>query len=428
MEIISAIGVLTLFSITIFLGYIGNLIFERTKIPDIVWLLLFGLFVGPIFNLIDTTMFVKISPLFGAVALLIILFDAGLNMNFYTMIKEFPRATTLAIIGMISSMAVVGLVSIYMFNFDIYTGIMIGAILGGISSPIVISIVSGLELNGKVKTILELESILTDPLCIIVTIALIQLIVSSFAGNIVHDIIASFSIGIVIGSIVGLIWLSILHILRKRPFGYMITLAILLILYAFVETIAGSGAIAALFFGLVLGNGRLITKVLKFKRTIGIKPFIRTFHREMSFFIRSFFFVFLGLIVEINMTYVMYGVVIAAILILLRIIVAQISMIGSGITKAELNIMRIMTPRGLAAAVLAQLPLQAGIVGGNLISNIVFVVILITVLYASFAIRFVYKTPKNLVAIGKKENIRYAKEKKSAVKEGKLQKAKKLKK
>ena len=157
MEIISALSVLTLFSITIFLGYIGKLIFERTKIPDVVWLLIFGLLVGPVFNLINTSMFVQMSPLLGAVALLIILFDAGLNMNFYTMVREFPRATALAVFGMITSMLVVGLASMYMFGFDIYTGIMIGAIVGGVSSPIVISIVSGLEISNKVKTIIVKE-------------------------------------------------------------------------------------------------------------------------------------------------------------------------------------------------------------------------------------------------------------------------------
>ncbi len=406
MEITSALGVLTLFSITIFLGYIGNLIFERTKIPDVVWLLIFGLLVGPVFNLVNTEMFAQMSPLLGAVALLIILFDAGLNMNFYTVIKEVPRATGLAVLGMLGSMLIVGLVTMYMFGFDFYTGILLGAIIGGVSSPIVIAIVSGLEIRERFKTILQIESILTDPLCIVVTIAILQVILSSTAGNIAHDIIASFSIGIVVGSIVGLGWLSILDLLRKRPFGYMITLAMLLILYAFVETIAGSGAIAALFFGLVLGNGRMITRILRFKRSLGIKPFIRTFHREISFFMRSFFFVFLGLIVEINLTYVTYGIVIAAILILLRILVAEISMINSGITKVEMNIVRIMTPRGLAAAVLAQLPLQAGMEAGNLISNIVFVVILVTVIYASFAVRFVYKTPKTILMNEKKNKRR----------------------
>ena len=61
MEISSALSMLVLTGVTIFLGYVGNLIFEKTRIPDAVWLLVFGLLVGPIFNLIDTTMFLSIS-------------------------------------------------------------------------------------------------------------------------------------------------------------------------------------------------------------------------------------------------------------------------------------------------------------------------------------------------------------------------------
>ena len=70
---IEPLSILTFFGITIALGYIGSLIFERTSIPDIVWLLLFGLLVGPVFNLMDRTTFITASSLLGAIALLIIL-------------------------------------------------------------------------------------------------------------------------------------------------------------------------------------------------------------------------------------------------------------------------------------------------------------------------------------------------------------------
>jgi len=402
---VAAAGLLVLAGFTIFLGYIGSLIFEKTRIPDVVWLLLFGLLVGPVFNLVNVTLFLSLSGLLSAIAILIILFDAGLNMDFFTMIKEFSRATALAILGIGLTMIVVGAVSMYLFNFDILTGLLLGAIIGGTSSPIVISMVSGMQIREHVKTVLQLESVLTDPICIVVSIALIQIITFSLQNSIAHDIIASFSIGIVIGSLAGLIWLSILHALRKRPFGYMLTLAMLLLLYVFVESIAASGAIAALFFGLVLGNGRTVTRFLRFKTRLGIKPFIKTFHKEMSFFIRSFFFVYLGLIVKINPTYLLYGVGISAILILLRLVIVHLSMFKSALSVVELNMMRIMTPRGLAAAVLAQLPLQYGIVGGNIISNIVFIVILCTVIYASVATRFVYSPPTHGPATAKEKEV-----------------------
>ncbi len=427
MELTSALSLLTLFSITIFLGFIGNLIFDKTKIPDVVWLLLFGLLVGPVFNLIDTTMFLMISSLLGAVALLIILFDAGLNMDFYTTIKQFPRATVLAILGILSSMIAIGLISVYLFNFDFLTGMLLGAIVGGISSPIVVTMVSNLQIREHVKTMLELESILTDPLCIVIAIALMQLITSAYTNHIVHNIIASFSIGIVIGSIGGLLWLTILDIFRKKPFAYMLTLAMLLITYVFVETIAGSGAIAALFFGIILGNGRIITKLLKFEKRLGIKPFIKSFHREISFFMRSFFFVYLGLIVSINTTYIIYGIGISAILILLRVIFVQIAAFRATLTNVEMNIMRIMTPRGLAAAVLAQLPLQAGIIGGNIISNVVFIAILCTVIYAAVAIKFFYKPVKAIKSTDKKAEKAVAEKMKAGKLEAKLQKPNKKK-
>ena len=62
---------------TLLLAYISDLIYTRTKIPDIVWLLMFGIFLGPIFGIFDNEMFVSLSPLMSTLALSIILFDAG---------------------------------------------------------------------------------------------------------------------------------------------------------------------------------------------------------------------------------------------------------------------------------------------------------------------------------------------------------------
>ncbi len=379
-------SLLTLFSITIVIGYLGSFIFSKTKMPDIFWLLLFGIIIGPVFALVDRSLFITVSPFLAALALLIILFDAGLNMDFYQMVRGFSRSMLLAVTGMIIGMVAVGIVSVYLLNFSLLEGLLLGAIVGGTCSTTVTGIVSRLQLDKKVKTMLSLESIFTDPMVIVVSIALLNIIIGGSQYSAASSIASAFSVGAMVGLLVGLIWLFALDKLKGRPFDYMLTLSVLFMIYVFVESLRGSGAIAALAFGIVLGNGRSFSRMLRFSKNFGVNRLLKSFQAEVSFFIRSFFFVYLGMIVVINPTYVLYGAVIAAVLIMARIIIVQISMTGMKLAVMEKNIMRTMAPRGLAAAVLAQLPAAYGIRNAEVYSNVVFVIILATVIYTTIAV------------------------------------------
>ncbi|OYT57429.1 MAG: hypothetical protein B6U68_01880 [Candidatus Aenigmarchaeota archaeon ex4484_14] len=392
MDTVSAFGILMLFSATVVIGYVGSLIFEKTKIPDAVWLLLFGVLIGPFLGVVSRESFIAFSPLLSAIAIVIILFDAGLNMNFYQVVREFPRSILLALLGIGFSMLCVGLLARAFFGFDLLEGILLGAIVGGTSSPVVISITKGLQIKDSVKTLLNLESVFTDPLCIIVSIVIIETIISNISGTvIVHNIFSAFSIGAVIGIISGFVWLFVLDALKQRQFDYMLTLAVLFMLYVFAETIGGSGAIVALFFGLVLGNAKIFSNMLKLGKELKLDYLMKRFQSELSFFVRSFFFVFLGVIVTINHGLITYSIVIAATLVIVRFLVVQISTTGMHINPLEMNTMRIMSPRGLAAAVLAQLPIVYGLPHAEIFPDVVFIVILTTIIYTTFAVKLSFK-------------------------------------
>ena len=390
--VLDSFSILALFGITIVVGYVGHIFFDKTRISDVFWLMIFGIIIGPVFNLVDRTLFVSISPFLAALALLIILFDAGINMDFYKMVRSFPRSILMAVLGMVISTLAVAAIAVYLMNFTWLYGLLLGAIVGGTSSAIVITIVKRLHMREQPKMIVTLESIFTDPLVIVVSIVLINIIAQN--GNHIsplQSILSAFSIGAVIGLFVGLIWLFMLDKLRGRPFDYMLTLALLFLLYVFVESAGGSGAIGALAFGLVLGNGTAFSTMLKTKKHFGFSKLQRTFQNEVSFFIRAFFFVYLGIIVSINTTYVIYGLAVAVALILVRFVAAEISTYRMTLTHAEKNMIRTMAPRGLAAAVLAQLPAAYNIPNAAVFSDIVFIVILATVIYTTIATRFFYK-------------------------------------
>ncbi len=379
---VEALSLLTLFGITVIVGYIGSLIFSKTKIPDLIWLLIFG-FSATYFGFVDRALFIAITPLLAALAILLILFDSGLNLDFYQMLHGFPRSILLAVVGMLLSTIGVAVFAIYILNFSLLEGLLMGTILGGTSSTVVTMLVGKLRINPKIRTILTLESVITDPLVIVVSIVLINMIIGNGTGTPIKDVLSAFSIGGMMGIIAGFVWIFILDKLRGRPFDYMLTIAVLFMIYAAAESYGGSGALAALFFGLVIGNSRVFSNILRFKKRLSLDNVFISFQGEITFFIRSFFFVFLGIIITISYDYLLYGIAIAAILFILRLLAVEISCIRLKTTPYEKKIMRIMAPRDLTAAVMAQLPLIYGMRNAQVYTNIVFVVIVVTVIYTS---------------------------------------------
>lgn len=391
---IDVFSIFTLIGITLFLGYVCTIIFKRTQIPDVIWLLLFGFLIGPIFNLIDRTIFISISPFLASFALLIILFDAGLEMNLFTLIKQFPRSILITVVGISLTILSIAISSVFLFGFDWIRALLLGAIIGGPSSAIVISIFKGLNIRDDVKTIMDLESILTDPVDVILTIAFVQIYISTLPlYSIVGSIVSAFSIGAVIGFASGIIWLVVLSKIKDN-FDYMLTLGILLLIYTFVESISGSGAIAALVFGIVLGSGKIFSRAFKFKKSVSISPSLRKFHEEITFFVRSFFFVTMGIIVSINLNFILQGIIITLFIALARVVTVAISTYKMNLTKLETNVMRIVIPQGLATAVMAYIPLIYGVKDGEIFLNIAFIIIMSTIIYTTVGMKIIYSRNK----------------------------------
>lgn len=409
---IDVLAVLTLVSITIVLGYIGVQIFRRSGIPDPLWLMLLGLIVGPGLGLIDTTTFIEAAPLFAAVAILIILFDAGLNLKIRHIAKNLSNAAILTLANFAVAVGIAGLVGT-VYGLDVLTAVLIGAIVGGTSSPVILSIVQWLKVRESIKATTITESILTDPLVIVVSIALIQIILTAApVSMILSSIFQAYALGIVVGLIAGGLWLSFLNRMGRRPFDYILTIAVLVLTYVAAESVNGSGAIAALIFGLVLGNGRPISHLLGQKHTLKSEELLRQFHAEFTFFIRAFFFVFIGLIFVTNFAALIFGLILAAALLSSRILVVHGVFKRSDFTHEEKNLVGSLSARGLSAAVVGSLPLSLGIPGGEFILGATFVVIIVSILSTTvFAKVLVPGKPKRTPEEKKKVKPPFKKEK-----------------
>ncbi len=394
-------AILVLMALIVFIGVLGELFFSKTRIPDVLWLVLIGIVIGPVLGLADTPILESFLPLFSAFAIIIILFEGGLHFNLYTIIKNTPKSLLLALVSYTLSATATAVVYIILGVFGFVQGVtvfnaaILGCILGGTSSLVVMPLVSKAKLKKKTESILSIESAFTDVLAVVIVIALIRIATMPEANpgqTLLKGIAASFSIAILFGVIAGIIWLYVLRFFEKkaRNFShhYMLTFSFLLLLYAFIDFVQGSPALGILAFGLVLGNSREIGKILKLKKQIKLEKSVTEFNSQISFFVKTFFFALIGLLFPWNALMIATGSILALTLMPVRFIAVKTALSREHISKQQLKVMSALIPRGLAAAVLAIMPAQAGIAGTESFPGYVFTAIVATIVITTIGFYF----------------------------------------
>jgi len=344
-----------------------------------------------------------------------------MKMNIYQIFSESPRAVLLATLGFTLSTLTITLLMMFAAGFPLRYALLFGTINGGSSSIAVISLAQKIKISEKTSTILSLESAMTDVLCIVVSLAVLEVIAGGNSANYadVGKMIASrFSVGAVLGVLFGVAWLAVLRKAIKLPYAYMLTVGMLLFSYALSEELGGSGALTCLLFGIVLGNEKEINRILKRERPslITVDEGLKRFEAEIAFLIRSFFFVFLGLIAILPNPkgatnwniFVPYGVIVSLLLLLVRYLAVTVATVKSEV-RVEKTIMWVVFARGLAAAVLSTFPSQPKYRdrfnlselpdAPNWYINIALIVILVTALICTLGIFLISRKRKEEIAL-----------------------------
>jgi cell volume regulation protein A len=340
----------------ILIGYAGEIVSKKSNIPSALLLLLIG-YLLKLSGYVHVDSLLGIRELFGTLALIVLLFDGGISLNLNTLIFKSGRVLlTGALITFVSIFACAAFFS-SVLGLDPLIGAIFGALAGGIGSATTISILKGLSLPKEIDSFLTLESSLTDVFSIILTIVLTQALISGsldfqFLGQ---GIASSFSVGVILGLVFGLASILVLSKIEKG-YNYVVTLSLMFLIYAVTEIFGGSGAIAVLLFGVVFGNETSIRKILRMEEAERKFTF-KEVQSEISFFIRTFFLVFLGAVVNVGgLGSFVSALFLMILLYMLRIVCIQITTIGSQYERYN-AILSAMNPRGLATAVLATYPI-----------------------------------------------------------------------
>jgi NhaP-type Na+/H+ or K+/H+ antiporter len=118
----------------------------------------------------------------------------------------------------------------------------------------------------------------------------------------------------------------------------------------------------------------------------------KLFFSEVVFLLKTFFFIYIGLSIHLtNAWYIYLGIVLTVIIFMLRIPVVWASLPRST-PKPDVSLAAVLVPKGLAAAVLASMPLQQGIAGGQLIESVTYSVVLFSIVLCSVMVFLLEKT------------------------------------
>lgn len=387
---------IAIIGLLIFTAHLFSEIFSRKRIPDVLFLIIIGLLIGPVFHWISPDSLGNAGSLFSGITLVTILFESGTQLRFSALKDSFRGALRLTALNFILSAIAIWLVGWQVLDLDPIVSMILGCMLGGTASAVVIPIVRQMHMSEKPAIMLILEAAIGNVFSIVLALALMQAIQSKHVefGAILGDIFSSFILATVMGLLGAIFWALILDQVRNIKYSILTTPAFVFIIYGINEWMGFSGAIAALAFGIGMANidsiyNAWLKKFIK-KVPVNLNETERSLFSELVLLLKTFFFIYVGISIQLTQWQpIVIGLGITVMLFIIRIPAVRFAISKKeGIPDKELAFMSALNPKGLTAAVLAT---QALIFIPNLdiamfVRNIVFSVILFSIVVNSILI------------------------------------------
>lgn len=373
----------------LFLGQVFSFLFEKTRLPDVLPLMLLGMLIGPGLHIVTPDMFGSAGQIFTTLALVVVLFKSGVNFNVSALRGTALQGVLLATCMFLLAGAGIAFCSYWLLDLPLLAACVIGAIAASNSSAVVIPLLGKLNVADNTRTVLFLEANLTGVYAIVVSLALIGVLVTGAkvsAGYMLFEVVKSFAIGIGFALAAGLFWMSILNHVRRMENAVSLTFAFVLLVYGATKLLGGDGAIATLVFGIVAGNIRVFSRLWLHK--FEIKGFAlnaeeRVFFDEVEFIFKTLFFVYMGICMRVGAWGpVAAGLLVVLVKFLLRLPVADFCT-AKTMSRGDTAVLWAMCPNGLVSAVLAAMAAQQLPGEGETVQDVVYAVIFFGVILSN---------------------------------------------
>jgi NhaP-type Na+/H+ or K+/H+ antiporter len=382
--------------ITIIAGISAQVIAEFLKVPSIVFLLLFGILLGPDGlgvlhpNLLGTGLEVIV-----ALSVAVILFEGGLNLELRELGRVSGSLRNLVTIGTLITLIGGGMAAHWLGEFP-WSIAFLYASLVVVTGPTVVSpLLKHVKVDRQVATLLEGEGVLIDPVGAILAVVVLDTILNPNANPLLalSGLFLRLGIGGIIGAGGG--WLLGL-ILKKANFiseelKNLVVLAGLWGLFTLAQMIRSeSGLMTTVVAGIVLRASSVPEERL-----------IRRFKGQLTIFSISVLFILLSADLSIASLFVLgWGSVftILVLMLVVRPISIAICTWNSDLNLRQKLFVSWIAPRGIVSASVASLfailLTQRGYNGGDSIKALVFLTIIMTVFFQGLTAGLVAKLLK----------------------------------
>ncbi len=360
------------------IGIVASTLTVRIGLPFLLLFLAVGMLAGeegigriPFDNF-------DLAFLVGNLSLAVILLDGGMRTQSQTFRAALWPSITLSSLGVILTAGIVGIFAAWLLQVDIWYGLLLGAIVGSTDAAAVFNLLrnGGIQLNDRVGGTLEIESGINDPMAIFLVLATISLLTGATEPSffaLAKMFLTQFLLGGLLGWIGGhLLSLLLRHISLAEGLNALLIVSFGLVVFAGVNWIGGSGFLAIYLVGLVVGNHR-------------VRPSesVSQIMDGLAWLAQAGMFLILGLLVTPTdlLAYGTESLAVAAFLfVVARPLATVISLLPFRFRWRERAYISWVGLRGAVPIVLAIYPVMAGLPNSQLIFDITFAVVLVSLL------------------------------------------------
>ncbi len=320
----------------------------------------------------------RFAQALGTLALCFILFQGGLTTNWEHTRPVVLRGLSLATLGVLVTAGVMAAFAHFGLGWPWLGAWLLGAIVSSTDASAVFSVLKerALGLKGDIAPLLEFESGGNDPMAVFLTIGILELMAHPGMGvlGIVPLFLRQMLLGALLGMVLGrgALWiLSRLHLQFEGLYS-VLSLALALTIFSATAVVGGSGFLAIYIAGVIVGNAEFIHK-----RTI------LSFQDGLAWIMQVVMFLTLGLLVNPHELLPTAGLALACALVLVfvaRPLSVHLGLLASHMPLNERHMVAWVGLRGAVPIVLATFPLLAGVPQAHTLFNIVFFIVLTSVL------------------------------------------------
>ncbi|CAE7197846.1 nhaP [Symbiodinium necroappetens] len=367
--------VLLIFGVLIAFSVLFTRALDRLGVPVVLLFLLLGMMGGS--EGLGGLSFenYEVAYRLGTIALVLILFDGGLNTAHTSILRSLAPASTLATIGVFGT---AGIVAVFarLFGLSWPEALLIGAIVSSTDAAAVFSVLRGgsLRVREPARSTIEVESCINDPMAIILTVSVVEYlrVGGGFSPWAIVEVPLQLLIGGVVGAAIGFAsrWLLNRITLSTTGLFPVATLGVAFLAYGLSTIAHGSGFLGVFAAASVLGNGPL-----------PYKSGLTRVHDAVAWFAQVSMFLMLGLLafpsrlVDVAGVGMTLGLVLAFVA---RPVAAMLCVIPFGWKRADVIFTAWTGIRGAVPIVLATIPILAEIPGAERVFDIVFFIVVVS--------------------------------------------------